>query len=375
MENTTFVCRLCSQESFQQPEFVINGAARSVNDLPKLGFEGQDKVTLNLMRCRYCGHFQLPDPPVATWKYAVTAAGLSAEMRAFRLSQFREFKARFALSDGGQIWEIGTGEGLFLDLLKAAGFDPIGLEASEELVKLGKEKGRRIEIGHPQDGSLADKRIKAFVSINFLEHTTRPIEFLRRLREACEPNAVGLVEVPDFTKDLSLNRSHDLVAEHLSYFTEDTLRLTLRLAGFEVIETRSVWGGDDVAAMVRLLPKVDLTGWEKRDPAFAALKDFCENSENAPLALWGASHQALTLLAMSGRHSVVVIADSSPRKQGRQDPAWGIPIVSPKQMLELNPKTVLIMAAGYSKEVAKTLRELGFKGRVAILADGKLEEV
>ena len=131
---------------------------------------------------------------------------------------------------------------------------------------------------------------------------------------------------------------------------------------------------DDLTALVKVRSNRDLTNWNNQDPTFSLFRDYLDES-NEPTSLWGASHQALTLLAMQESiPKLNCIADSSPRKQGRLDPTWGIPIVSPQNMIDMKSTRVLIMAAGYSDEVYRQLREMNFKGSVAILVDGKLRK-
>jgi len=331
---------------------------------------GAQTKALSLWQCTYCGHVQLHrgnESP--TWKAAVTAAGLSEEMREARLALFQRMRT---MTNHAGIWEIGSGEGLFLALLKQAGFMPVGLEWSPELVAKARLCGLDMHEGHVLDGAVDAAHLE-----NVLEHATEPTELLRRLAKASNPDAVFLVEVPDFSKDLATERSHDLVVEHLSYFTPRTLRLCLELAGFEVIGEETFWHGDDIIAWARPRAPYDLHQWHLRDPALHLMTQFC-SAPGERVAIWGASHQALTLLSMLPEESVsavMAIADRSPRKQGRMDPAWGIPIVSPEAMLEMQPTRILILAAGYSEEVARQLRGMGYRGQAAILRDGLLRQI
>lgn len=368
-------CRLCSEPLHScAKSYAIERAPLSINELPPVGSRRQGFAPLELLQCQWCGHFQLGDPAVPTWKYAVTAGGISEEMRRFRLMQFQDFCDRYDL-EGIEILEIGCGDGKFLDLLAQAGLSARGLEAAPHLVSAGNARGRAIKEGHPQDGGLDGESLHAFACINFLEHATQPVQFLRNIRAACESGAVGLIEVPDFDQDLRIGRSHDLVREHLSYFTERTLRLALETSGFDVLSMRRVWHDDDLEAIVIARAPAQLADWDARNPTLELVRSFCDDPDNQPVAVWGASHQALTILGMIGRNGVIAIADSAPHKQGKQDPVWSIPIVSPRQMLDLQPRSVLVMAAGYSQEVATMLRRMGFDGRAAALVGAELVQV
>jgi hypothetical protein len=151
--------------------------------------------------------------------------------------------------------------------------------------------------------------------------------------------------------------------------------MALELAGFEITSLRNVWHGDDLEAIVTLREPLKLDDWDDRNPVLRLVRNFCEEPRHQPVAIWGASHQALTLLGMLGSCGVVAIADSSPAKQGRQDPVWGIPIVSPEAMLAQSPASVLIMAASYWREVAARLRALGYAGLASALAGNELVSV
>jgi hypothetical protein len=369
-------CRLCSWSGGVSESFAIANAPRSVNDLPMRGTNLRGAtVRLSLWECLDCGLIQLGDQSVPlSWRAAVTATGISSEMRQRRLKQFQSLRSKCA---NDTILEIGSGDGSMLPILSEAGFSAQGLEWSDEMIAQGCNKGRQLRKGHVLDGILDGDKIQNFVCLNFLEHATRPKNMMSAIARACSTTSIGLIEVPDFGKNLAIDRSHDLVAEHLSYFTNRTLRLCLETSGFEIIETGKFWYDDDIYAVVKPRRPLSLKDWISRDPAIALIRQYLDRSRGSQ-AIWGASHQALTLLSMLDHADVsriCCIADSSVRKQGRADPAWGIPIVSPSAMLGMDPPQVLIMAAGYSDEVAGQLRSMGYGGKVHILANGLLQDV
>ena len=75
------------------------------------------------------------------------------------------------------------------------------------------------------------------------------------------------------------------------------------------------------------------------------------------LAVWGASHQGFTLLSVAGlRDAVSFIIDSAPFKQGKIAPGSHVPIVSPEEGAGKKPDCVLIVAPGYTEEIAGLIR-------------------
>jgi hypothetical protein len=95
------------------------------------------------------------------------------------------------------------------------------------------------------------------------------------------------------------------------------------------------------------------------------------------VAVWGAGHQALAVLALADLgNKIAYVVDSAPFKQGRYTPATHIPIVSPEQLVENPIGAIIIMAASYSDEVARLIRKRhGNSIRVAVLRDYGLEEI
>ena len=189
---------------------------------------------------------------------------------------------------------------------------------------------------------------------------------------------MGLVEVPSFERMVERRRAYDVIADHLSYFTAETLRLALELSGFEVLEIRRDWWPDDLTAIVRLRPPTTFgSAQADLDRAVAAVRGFLDaNAAAGPVAVWGASHQALTLLALAGATDVAYVIDSAPFKQGRFTPATHLRVVAPSHLAVDPPAAVLVMAAGYSDEVVRSLRtEHGYERTVGVLRDGWVELV
>ncbi len=68
--------------------------------------------------------------------------------------------------------------------------------------------------------------------------------------------------------------------------------------------------------------------------------------------------------------------DSAPFKQGRFAPASHLPIVAPDYFLEHPTDGILILAPGYTEEIAGIIRRrFGDKIRIFTLRSEKLEEL
>ena len=125
---------------------------------------------------------------------------------------------------------------------------------------------------------------------------------------------------------------------------------------------------------------VDLSGWraskEEIQREIRQLSDRLKQ-EGKSLAVWGASHQGFTLAATTclGETAEYMI-DSAPFKQGRFAPASHLPIVKPEHYLEHPVDTILIVAPGYTKEIAGSIRSrFGEQVEILTLRSDHLEKV
>ena len=335
-------------------------------------------IAVAIRQCNGCGLIQTASEPVPNWQHVIRSGGYSPSMRNVRRRQFEEF-LELAGRPGLRVLEAGSGPGDNLVLLAELGASPYGVEASPDNVAASVAKGLTVEKAFP-----ASRRIlrggpfDAFVTTNVLEHAVDPRDFLAGVRENLVAGAMGLVEVPSLERMVERRRAYDVIADHLSYFSADTLRLALELSGFEVLEMRRDWWPDDLTAIVRLRsPTTFGSAQADLDRTVGAVRGFIDAHVGAgPVAVWGASHQALTLLALAGAADVSYVIDSAPFKQGRLTPATHLRVVAPAHLAVDPPAAVLVMAAGYSDEVARNLRtEHGYERPVGVLRDGWVEIV
>jgi SAM-dependent methyltransferase len=300
-------------------------------------------------------------------------------MGALRRRQVRYFLDHFA-SAGQTVLEAGCGSGDLLEVIRECGAAAFGVEASLAAVEAGRARGLSIQHGYPTSGqALHDGPFDAFVSVNVLEHAVDPRDFLRGLRQNLGPHAVGMIEVPSFERMIEERRFYDFIADHLSYFTANTLRMALEMTGFEVLEVSRDWWVDDIVAFVRVRPSTDGTDAERElNSAVAEIRRFVDSQsrDGRTVAVWGASHQALTLLTLAECEDLAYVIDSAPFKQGLYAPATHLQIVAPTQMAQDPPAAVLVLAAGYSDEVVRTLRaDMRYEGVVGVLRGNRVELV
>jgi len=393
-------CRVCNHKFFEEPLLRYENMPRAAQFLPDAESLESDKgITLEVYQCSGCGLVQLSNEPVPYYKDVIRAAAISEEMKDFRRKQFESFVQKFSLK-GEKIIEIGCGKGEYLSIIKQCGVKAYGLEYSAESVEQCIKNGLKVSKGFIESSNykLKDAPFDAFFILNFLEHLPDPNSTLRGIYNNLTDDGVGLVEVPNFDMILRKNLFSEFTSDHLLYFTKETLNTTLNLNGFEIIEYKEVWHDYIISAVVHPVKcrkaaispkaklfnrvkkrgKLDISHFYKYQTKLKnEIEEYIRRFKAKKVAIWGAGHQALaiiSLLDLAGKIEYVI--DSAPFKQGRYTPATHIPIVSP-DVLKTDPvDAIIVIAASYSDEVARIIRQKYDKNiNVSILRDFGLEEV
>lgn len=371
-------CRLCNSKLFPNPLLQLKGMPKAAQYFPERGEFDKDKgITLNVYQCSVCGLVQLNIKPVAYFREVITAALFSPKTRSSRLNQMKEFVNKFGLY-GKKVLELGSGEGNMLDVLKEVGLSAIGIEASLKSVEVGKSAGRKMINGYIGDmEQISNYPFDAFISLNYIEHLPDPGRIIKILYNNTAANAVGFITVPNLDYLLKTRCFYEFVADHLSYFTKKTLAYAFESNGFDVLECNTINEDNDIAAVVKKKEFLDISR------QFSEVERLIKNlqkivtgytSKNKKVAVWGAGHRTLALLALSKLKGIEYVIDSAKFKQGRITPILHLNIVPPGYLKSEGVDLVIVMVPGlYPGEVLKTLKEMNINADVAVLRRNKIE--
>ncbi len=373
-------CRICSCKFFEESLLRYENMPKAAQFLPDKDSLEKDKgIDLEICQCSGCGLVQLSNDPVPYYREVIRASAFSEEMKDFRRKQFCNFVEKFFLKNK-KVIEIGCGRGEYLSLMKQFGVDAYGLEYSEDSVKQCVKDGLKVSKRFIEGGNkgLKDAPFNAFFILNFLEHLPDPNSTLRGIFNNLTDDAVGLVEVPNTDMILRNKLFSEFTSDHLFYFTKETLSTTLRINGFEIVECCEVWHDYIISAVVKKRRKLDLSHFYKYQKQLKnEIEEYISRFKDKKVAIWGAGHQAFAVISLINlADKIKYIVDSAPFKQGKYTPATHIPIVSP-DTLDSDPiDAVIVMAASYSDEVARIIREKFDKNiNIAILRDFGLEVI
>lgn len=361
-------CRVCGQRLFEEPLLHYQNMPKAAQNFSTAhSLERETGVDLTVCQCAGCGLVQLDSDPVPYYREVIRAAAFSEVIRDSKTEQFKNLIQKHSLQ-GKKIIEIGCGRGEFLSLLKPLDVRAYGLEYSDASVAHCVEEGLLVSQGY-LDGTirLADGPFDAFLLLLFLEHMPEPNAALKGLHHNLVEGAIGLIEVPNFDMILRNKLFAEFISDHLFYFTADTLRTTLNLNGFEIIECDELRHNYVISAVVRRRGRLDITDFHDHQTRIAAdLNEYIGGFGEKKVAMWGAGHQALAILALTNiADRIRYVVDAAPFKQGRYTPATHLPIVAP-DMLRSDPvDAVIVIAGSYSDEVAGILRQ-SYDRRIAI---------
>ena len=367
-------CRVC--EGNLDLLLTYENMPKAAQYLPRKEDLANEKgVDLCVCQCIKCGLVQLDNDPVPYYKEVIRAVGFSEDMKKFRDKQFQQLAFHHNLYNK-KVIEVGCGTGDYLSLIKKNKIHCYGVEASKKSVEKCIDNGLDVYemfIEGPGD-KIPNGPFDAFFIMNFFEHLPDPNGTLAGISANLVDGGLGVVEVPNFDMMLRENLFSEFIGDHLFYFTHDTLIQTLQHSGFEVIDCKETWYNYIIRATVKKRTTLDLS-------KFADFRQWLTDDlhhyidQFGSVAAWGAGHQALAMLSLANLGDKIrYIIDDAPFKQNKYSPATHIPIVSSKN-LDIDPvDSVIVMAASYSDEVARKLKEsYGDKVKIAILREKSLE--
>jgi len=367
-------CKVCGSKLPLEAILTLKNAPPSAQGFVRYN-KKKNNINLKISQCSICGLVQSSNKPVKYYRETIRSVSFSKSMINFRSVQLKKFIKKYNLTNK-KIVEIGSGSGEYLNILKKYSKNSNGLEYSNKNITISKKKGLSVFKGYVDNKNykIQGGPYDAFICMSFAEHSPDINNFLRGISNNLRSNSYGLIEVPNFDMIIKKNLYTEFIIDHLNYFTKKTLEQTLNFNGFEVLNCKELWDGYIISAEIKkknLLKKFDLNILVKN--LKQDFKKFKKNL-NKKIAVWGAGHQALTVLSLTGlKNNVKYIIDSATFKQNKLSPGDKIKVVSPSIINKENISGVIIMAAGYSDEVYNILKKMNFKGKIAILRHNRLE--
>ncbi len=290
---------------------------------------------------------------------------------------------------GKTIIDIGAGKGDFLFLIcelggnRGIGFDPSYVPGPEE--KFG---ARVTFIQDFYTEQYADYKADLVCSRHVLEHIQDPDGFVSIVRRAIGDRAGTTVffEVPNVMYTLREFGIWDIIYEHCSYFSENSLTWLFRQHHFQVLDVAEVFGGqfltieakteDGLALADDQQPEKlnQLTRWvtafagnyrQKVDYWRQTLDQIAASKQR--LVVWGGGSKGVSFLnTLQAGHNIEYVVDINPRKQGMYVAGSGQQIASPEFLSSYQPNVVVIMNPNYKDEIEQQLADLNLAAEIIV---------
>ena len=281
-------------------------------------------------------------------------------------------------ADGGQIVEIGAGNGEFARL--CAGANYLAFEPTDDAEECAKwvPTAKQFFIPHLD---VKETMPTVILMRHVLEHYSDPGKFLRELSDEVRRAGVNpylVVEVPCVSNALRDLRIEDWVYEHPHHFTQNSLYTLARMNGWAVDDLFITYGGEVLVA--RLIPFGNRFG-KSSDYVFNSVLANIQNARHeiekshnlcpGSVVLWGGAGKGATLINLLNLDIPVV--DSDDRKCGKYVPGTPFKIKSPSVLHELKPDMVVVTTSWRVGDIADEIARARYPvGNVAHFCRGKL---
>ncbi|MFT4825337.1 MAG: SAM-dependent methyltransferase [Halioglobus sp.] len=289
------------------------------------------------------------------------------------------------------IVDIGCGDGEFLRALctlgnnKGVGIDP-GFDHSTGVQDSGEDIAFLREYYSQEHAKFQSDLV---TSRHVISISNDPLTLVRLIRKnlAQKSQAVVYFETPNVRYTFGQKIIWNVAYEHRSWFSTESLRYLIELAGFEVLDIDLCW--NDTFLYVEARPTDTFVPPRKPDPdklidlerdirgfsaGFLELMEAhtCKISEikaqGKKTIAWGAGARAVTyfnLFELS--QEVPCIVDVNEKRQGKYLPGSGQEIVAPEFIQTYQPELVIITNPTYEVEIREQVQRLGINPEFWVL--------
>jgi hypothetical protein len=347
------------------------------------------KGDLDLVYCGNCNHVFNRSFEPALMEY--TQSYENSLHFSPKFQEYADFLAKHLVEEyklnNKTIIDIGCGKGDFLKQIcsisnsRGYGFDP-SYEPTD-----GDDENKNINFVFDfYSDKYENYKADLITCRHVLEHIQYPTGFIANIRKSIgQNNSAVFFEVPNVNYTIEDFGIWDLIYEHCSYFSSDSLTYLFANQGFEVkridkyfndqflgieilpITTNSIFNVDELnkrkfsnlAEQFSEKFKVKLNDWSSK---IKSLK-----SEGKKIVVWGGGSKGVTFMNMlNNENPIEYVVDINPRKEGMFAAGTGQKYVMPEFLKDYKPNAVIIMNAIYKDEIKVTLSQYGINAEILV---------
>ncbi len=274
--------------------------------------------------------------------------------------------------------EIGCGDAYFLKLLcntfhnRGIGFEP---RRGEDLVT---EDDNISIVRDYYSVKYSNVTADLICCRQVLEHIPDPVTFLTAIGQAmsANPAAVLFLEVPNAACLFRESRIWDVIYEHCSYFTPQSLKAALARAGFNTYRVEETFGGQYLCAEATWSGTVDLPNCPNLpDSIMKGGQEFGEAlcqwesrlKRTGRSVVWGAGSKGAMFLNLLDSRTIDFAVDVNPRKHGKYIAGTGHRIEAPEAIVGMHNPSILLMNPLYETEVRELLSGMNVRADIEVV--------
>ncbi len=269
--------------------------------------------------------------------------------------------------------EVGCGDGSFMIHAKKFFQSVKGLEPSKPFYEECLKKGLQVINQYMPQNGLKEK-FDCFASRQVFEHLDSPEVVLKGIFKSLNNDAIGLIEVPNGARSVSMNRHYDFFPDHVQHYSVKSLVSLAHRSGFSVLSCNPSFNNDYLELWIqkketfeRNVQEMIINRNEYINYFADSLSDLAKS--NKKISIWGCGAKTITLLAsipVDILNKLEFIYDSDINKHYKYIPGSNLQIIPPNKFNENSHDYVLILALSYIEEIANTIREFCQETKILI---------
>lgn len=167
------------------------------------------------------------------------------KVRKITLQQKKKLVESSTQKSKGTILDLGAGTGAFLNTMKQAGWNSIGIEP-DETARARAFQLYEIQLKESQDFfSLINESIDAITLWHVLEHVHKLHQYVEKFRELLKPDGKLFIAVPNYTSEdakiYGANWAAYDVPRHLYHFSPKAMEILLNAHGLKLENIKPMW--------------------------------------------------------------------------------------------------------------------------------------
>jgi len=386
-------CRIC-KGLLGEPEVVLSEMPLTDGFIKVSDQESSEFINdISIYECKTCGFVQNPadfsfSDYYKDYNYSSGHSGFTKRFFNAYASTMDDFYLRVNGEKANSVIEAGSGDGKQLLAFKDIGYDVLGIEPSDYLVKISNECGIEAHLKLFDTNLSVQRDFDLCISSYTFDHMPDPLNYLQTAHQVLRDGGLIAVEVHDLDRIVERTEFCLFEHEHTIYLNSCDITNLIESQGFEVLSINPL--DDSITRANSLLVVAKKTGI-KTTPitdlhtgeAFSSLNDRIKKtilrlddwvlslSEKSILIGYGAGGRGvMTLAAIDNYKRFSSLVDSNYESNVFLAPKTGVPICSKDDLPRFKNGYCLIFSFGYAKEITKDLLDAGFrKDNILLLSD------